>query len=115
MEPRKLSATAAREILRVKEDIYISSVSAWEIALKFHKGKLRLSCPPEEWYELARTRHRVQEAALRGLEATASCALPRLHADPCDRLLIVTAQLRDWTLLTPDDHIRAYPNLKTLW
>ena len=47
--------------------------------------------------------------------ALAAGALPTLHADPFDRLLIAAAQAHRLSLLTPDPLIRQYPALITIW
>jgi len=48
-------------------------------------------------------------------QAFAAAALPLLHRDPFDRLLIATALLQRHTLLTPDPLIRQYPQVTTTW
>jgi PIN domain nuclease of toxin-antitoxin system len=44
-----------------------------------------------------------------------STGLPPLHADPCDRMIIATAQLRNLCILTPDPLILAYPDTRAEW
>lgn len=40
--------------------------------------------------------------------------LPLIHKDPFDRLIISQAIADDLTLITDDQHIKNYPNLKFL-
>ena len=37
------------------------------------------------------------------------------HADPADRIIIATARLNDYTVLTADKKILAYPHVKSAW
>jgi PIN domain nuclease of toxin-antitoxin system len=41
-------------------------------------------------------------------------ALPLLHKDPIDRMLIAQAQYENLTIITPDHRIQEY-DVKTLW
>ena len=45
---------------------------------------------------------------------TVLAALPLLHKDPFDRLLIAQAQHQNLTIITPDEKICEY-DVKTLW
>jgi PIN domain nuclease of toxin-antitoxin system len=95
--------------------IHVSAISAFEIGQKHALGKLSLARPPADWWTAALARYGLRELPLDSATALAATALPRLHPDPFDRLLIATAQRHRLTLLTPDPKIRAYPQLKTLW
>ena len=65
--------------------------------------------------ERALALHGLKSLALEMDSAVAAGALPTLHADPFDRLLIAAAQAHRLTLLTPDPLIRQYPALTTIW
>jgi PIN domain nuclease of toxin-antitoxin system len=94
---------------------YVSPVTAWEMGLKLAKGKLALNEPLETWFPRAKEQHNLEELPLDSEAAIRACGLPRLHADPADRLLIATAIQHGLTLLTPDPLIQQYPGLQTLW
>ena len=57
----------------------------------------------------------VREIAMDGATAEHSTALPPIHADPCARFIIATAQRRGLVVLTPDRVIRAYPDVRVEW
>ena len=95
--------------------LYVSAISGVEIAQKVAKGKLVLPRRPAEWMELVLRLHGLKSLALEMDSAVAAGALPTLHADPSDRLLIAVAQAHRLTLLTPDPLIRQYLGLKTFW
>ena len=111
----KLSAAARQAVSINAGQLYISAVSGFEIAQKAAKGKLVLPRPPAEWIKLALRLHGLRPLTLEMDGAIAAGALPALHADPLDRLLIAVAQAHRLTLLTLDPLIRQYPALTTLW
>lgn len=114
MESEKLSAPATQAIAECSI-VWISTISAFELAQKHAKGKLRLPLSPFDWVRTALESHQLRLIPLDLESATGAASLPPIHADPFDRLLIATAMQHDLTLVTPDPQIQAYPNLKTLW
>jgi PIN domain nuclease of toxin-antitoxin system len=115
MSQRHLSATAKATLAANTGRLHVSPISAFEIGQKHALGKLALPTAPAEWFPRALELHGLREVAFDSTMALAASALPRLHADPFDRLLIATAQISGFTLLTPDPKISAYPTVKTLW
>jgi PIN domain nuclease of toxin-antitoxin system len=115
--PEGLSPEARRCLHSEREDaiIYVSAISAFELGQKVAKGKLHLLHTPLEWWSLAIAQARLRVLPLEAPAALRAAALPPLHTDPFDRLLIATAQEHKLTLLTPDPKIHAYSNLKVLW
>lgn len=111
----KLSTPARQAISGQAGHLYVSAVSGFEIAQKVAKGKLLLPHPPAGWMDLALRLHGLKGLVLGMGSALAAGALPPLHADPFDRLLVASAQAHRLTLLTPDPLIRQYPGLTTLW
>jgi PIN domain nuclease of toxin-antitoxin system len=58
---------------------------------------------------LALASHGIIEIPVNATLALSAIALPDLHNDPPDRILVATALENDLSLLTPDKHIQAYP------
>lgn len=107
------SARIPREVRRLvadpANDVYVSAVTAWEMAVKHGLGKLELPDPPDvfvptrrEWYDFKSLP--VDEASALQLRR-----LPPLHKDPFDRLLICQAIEHGMTLATPDRLVSQYP------
>jgi PIN domain nuclease of toxin-antitoxin system len=114
-DPQAISTAVARSLKADDIAVFASAISVFELGLKVRDGQLRLPLPVAEWVgELCRRR---QITVLPVNEAVAglSTELPPIHRDPCDRFLIATAQLRRLRLATPDQTIRRYPNLQTIW
>jgi PIN domain nuclease of toxin-antitoxin system len=109
LPPRAASA------LRLAPEAAVSVVSPWEIAIKVAAGRLRLGVPPKAWFNELLVRYRLRELPLDSALAFGAAGLPAIHRDPFDRILVALAQTHSLTLLTCDDTIPKYPNVKTLW
>jgi PIN domain nuclease of toxin-antitoxin system len=104
-----LSASARDHFSDPANDVFLSSVSAWEIAVKFSLGKLPLPRPPSTLVPEERQRHRIQSLPLDEGAALACAKLPELHKDPFDRMLVCQGIMGGLALLTPDPLIAQYP------
>lgn len=111
---RRLSLTA-RDIIRSPDDpIYLSAISAWEIAVKHGRGKLSLPEPPDRYVPRLREEMGVEELPLREETILRVGRLPSIHGDPFDRALVSQAIAMGMTILTPDEGVRQYP-VPTIW
>ncbi len=106
---------AAAAALRTAPEALVSSVSAWEVAIKVAAGKLRLPAPPADWFLGLIDRYRLRELPLEARVACAAAALPPLHRDPFDRVLVALAHAHALTVLTSDGDIPRYPGTNTVW
>ena len=111
----RLSNDALRAISANAGSLYVSAISPWELALKHKKQKLKLPFPPEIWYRGVLQQHGLEEIEVSGEIALASVALPDLHGDPADRIIVATSQAFGYPLITPDPIIRRYPNTQFVW
>ena len=93
----------------------MSSISALEIGLKHRKGALELPLPPDQWFPQALAFHGLVEIGVDSETALRSAALPPLHLDPCDRILVATALIRSLSVLSPDPLLCAYPGVRCEW
>lgn len=105
----RLSERAADLCSDAENSVYLSAVTAWEIAVKHGLGKLRLPGPPSVFVPEARIRLGFTQLPLSEAVAVALDRLPMHHRDPSDRLLVCQALLADLTIVTPDPKIRRYP------
>jgi PIN domain nuclease of toxin-antitoxin system len=72
--------------------IYLSAVTAWEVALLVDNGRVELDLPAAAWVERFLDRPGVEVVPLGHAAACRAYQLPHLeHRDPADRLLIATA------------------------
>jgi PIN domain nuclease of toxin-antitoxin system len=112
---KELSAKAAVAIKKDLDSLFISVVTAWEIALLYKKGRLHLALPPPEFVERAIRHHGVQELPLTREVSMASVSLPDIHNDPFDRILVAEALQHRCRLVTKDTKIPLYPGVVTIW
>jgi len=105
----------AASALRTAPEAIVSVVSAWEVAIKVARGKLRLNEPPIHWFLGLTERYVLRELPLDARTACAAAALPLLHHDPFDRVIVALAQAQALTVLTSDENIARYPSTTTLW
>lgn len=95
--------------------VWISSISAFEVAQKYHGDKVLLPLPPAEWFPAMLQQHFIQELPLHFTTGCIAASLPPIHKDPFDRLIIATALEKQLTILTSDKTISRYHGVKTLW
>jgi PIN domain nuclease of toxin-antitoxin system len=101
----KLSKKVCDLIADHNNQIFISSVTLWEMALKKDLGKLSINV---DLLPLLQT-HKFQFLALNAVEALGVIELPTIHSDPFDRVLIMQAKLNNLVLITKDAKILEYP------
>jgi PIN domain nuclease of toxin-antitoxin system len=94
--------------------IFLSAVSCWELAVKHAAGNLILPYPPAKFVAEARERAAIETLPLDEEAALYAARLPRLHADPFDRMLICQSIIHGMAILTPDESITQYP-VHTIW
>jgi PIN domain nuclease of toxin-antitoxin system len=113
-EPVRLSPAAIGAIVDPDNEVLLSAVSAWEIAVKHELGKLALDRPPERYVPEERARHGVEALALDDEATLHLHRLPAVHRDPFDRMLVCQALSGGLTIVTPDPRIARYP-ARVLW
>jgi len=85
-------------------DVYVSSATIWEVAIKESIGKL--TGPDDLPEEIARSGFRQLPISFE--HAATAGRLPPLHRDPVDRMLVAQARCEGFTLVTRDPQIRRY-------
>jgi PIN domain nuclease of toxin-antitoxin system len=104
-DPDRLS-DEVREALGDEENaVFLSAVSVWEAVIK--EGAQRLSTPGR--LEDAAAEQGMEELRVAWRHARRVAALPSLHRDPFDRLLVAQALEEGLVLATRDPLVRQYP------
>jgi PIN domain nuclease of toxin-antitoxin system len=85
-------------------DVYVSSATLWEVAIKQAIGKLK---EPADLPELI-CGSGFRELPISFGHATAAGRLPLIHQDPFDRMLVAQARCEDLTLVTRDSRCQQY-------
>ena len=82
--------------------VFLSSVSAWEIAVKYGLGHLHLRETPDRFVPGAREAHGIDPLPLDEESVLQVLRLPVLHRDPFDRMLVCQAIVHGLAIVTPD-------------
>ena len=109
--PERLSARA-RHLVDAGENI-ISVASYWEVVIKAQKGLLTIA-DLASWWRRATELLAARVLPIRPSHVTALAALPMLHKDPFDRILIAQAIAEGLDFVTNDEPISEY-SVRTVW
>lgn len=104
-DPNCLSLKTRNIIADKSNQVFVSSISMWEMAIKCDLGKLNI---PHNILSTLRAEH-IQILQLTAEEGLGVIDLPRIHNDPFDRILIVQAKVNDLVFITKDSQILQYP------
>lgn len=110
----ELSATAREAFSDSANEVFLSPISAWEIAVKHMLGRLPLPEAPETYVPALRARHRIAPLPLEEHAVLQLPKLPEHHRDPFDRMLMCQAIAHGLAILTSDPLVTRYP-VRTLW
>ena len=113
-EPEKLSRRALEACKDRGNELYLSVVCAWEMAIKLQLGKLRLGLPLSTIIGQQQERNALQILSVKLEHVLALQNLPAHHADPFDRLLIAQAQVEEAHVVTSDPLFAKY-SVKLWW
>lgn len=95
--------------------LYVSAISAFEISIKHRKGKLQLPLPPRQWFLRALSAYPLTELPVTSEVAGLAPEVDAPHSDPCDRIIMATAQIHGIPILTPDSLIAAAREVTVIW
>ncbi len=90
------------------DEVWFSAATIWEVSITFALSRPDFTANP---YDVRAEALRLgfRELAVDGLHAAQATALPHLHSDPFDRLLVAQATATGLTLMTADSQVIAYP------
>lgn len=117
-DPATLSKQALKAVdAAVKSrSVHVSCISSWEIALLVERGRLRLALDVRDWLCRCESLPFLTFVPVSNAIAVESVRLPDFpHPDPADRIITATALSLGAALVTKDDKLRNYPNVKTIW
>ena len=106
-QPERLSARAKRQLNDPENELLFSAASLWEITIKNGLGRDDFRVEPRV-LRRALLDNGYVELPITGEHAVNVDALPPLHKDPFDRLLLAQALVEGITLLTADEQLARY-------
>jgi PIN domain nuclease of toxin-antitoxin system len=113
-EPSRISRKARELMADSRNDVFLSAVTSWEVAIKAASRKLRLPEPPDLYVPRRMAAQGLRPLAVSHQHALAVFTLPAHHRDPFDRLLIAQAKVEEMTLISADRIFDRYP-VQLLW
>jgi len=110
-DDQRLSTTAGAALDDAGNELFFSAIAGYEISYKQHTGKLPAIAGGLLW--------RLRQAGVQVLplfldHALAAAALPGLHRDPWDRIMMAQAQAESLTVVTVDPQFERY-SIPVLW
>lgn len=106
MDERPRLGSGAKRAINIAarlNQVTVSAISPWEVALLVSKGRLKLSTDVMVWMRSALSKPGINLVPLEPEIAVASTRLPfEMHPDPADRILVATARHLGATLVTAD-------------
>ena len=111
---KRLSRKAHAVLSSFENEVFVSAVSAWEIATKYRLGKL-----PTAGALAGNINAIVEQLGFRPLaislgHAERAGALPGAHRDPFDRMLIAQSQAENLPLVSNERLFDAY-GIRRIW
>lgn len=117
-EEGTLSAPAKAAIEKELADgrIFVSSASAWEVAILAARRRIGLSSDVRAWLDTVGEIDAVRFVPIDNEIAVRSTQLgDDFHRDPADRYIVATSQKLGAPLVTADRKIREYRGVQTIW
>jgi PIN domain nuclease of toxin-antitoxin system len=111
---QKLSLTAQQLINDGNNEILLSIVSIWEIAIKHSIGKLSFELPFEIFISQQLSVNNFDLLNIRVNHLNIVANLPLHHRDPFDRLIIAQALVEQIPVVGTDEVFDSYP-IQRLW
>lgn len=104
-DPSRLVEEARAAIEQTRNRVFLSAVSVWEAELKAAAGRLELPGALLAAAEAAG----LEELPIRSRHVERAAALPALHRDPFDRMLVAQALEDGLVIATRDPLLQRYP------
>jgi len=104
----QLSKVARKLIASRRNEVYVSSASLWEIAIKQRDGKLTGAESYLESFRAVNVEAGLRELSISHAHAVVAGGLIWPHKDPFDRMLVAQSRSEDLVLVTKDETITAF-------
>lgn len=117
-DPKQLSrpARAAINEAAKQRQLYVSSISVWEVAILVASGRLTLTTEVDDWVAASEALSFLTFVPVDNRIALRSVRLPApFHRDPADRMIVATAQVMGARVVSKDERMHAYPHVDAVW
>ncbi len=107
-EPGRIGPRTTEVLARDGAELYLSAASAWEIAIKFRLGRVRLPQRPLLYVPERMAAAQILHLPISASHALAASQLDDHHTDPIDRLLVCQAKEERMRLISTDATLGRY-------
>ncbi|MCY3965350.1 MAG: type II toxin-antitoxin system VapC family toxin [Acidobacteria bacterium] len=114
LDRRRLRGETVSALESPENELWLSPISIWELAMLTERGRVVLNVAVEAWIEDAMRRMPTRQATITHEIASASRAVDLPHQDPADRFLAATAKVMDLTLITADAQLAEVSDIAIL-
>jgi PIN domain nuclease of toxin-antitoxin system len=114
IDPSRLTSRVAKTLADPKNELWLSSISVWELTVLHRKQRLKMPPDVPAWVAKSMEDLKLTEAPLTVEVALAVPSISFSHADPADQLLAASAKVFDLTLVTGDEHLIHVPGIRVL-
>ena len=114
LDADELSKPARKAIRDFNNEVFVSAVTVWEIAIKFRIGRLPEAEPFVHSFRSNLRKLGFSELAISAEHAQRAGLLPGEHKDPFDRMLIAQAQTEGFLLVSNEELFDAY-HVHRIW
>ena len=113
-EDSRLTDTVRRVLGDPLHELWISSISTWEVLILAERGRLVLDPDARSWVRQALSDAPVREAPVTIDVALASRSVRLDNQDPADRFIAASAMVFGLTLVTADRDLCDCPDIEVL-
>jgi PIN domain nuclease of toxin-antitoxin system len=108
-DDERLSSRASALIADGANEVLVSAASAWEVVVKSALGRVEVPTPVDRFFIGQLEANAFVPLPIQMRHALGLSALPNVHRDPFDRILVAQAVAEDLTLVSGDAVLRSYP------
>ncbi|MDP6779665.1 MAG: type II toxin-antitoxin system VapC family toxin [Candidatus Latescibacteria bacterium] len=114
-ESPNLSRAASKAVAKA-DDLAVSIISCWEVAMLVAKQRIGFSIDVQDWIDAALQQPKVRLLPIDPKVAVLATRLPgEFHADPVDPFLAATCLTYGIPIITKDRRIRDWGQIRVIW
>ena len=107
LEPNKLSKKVKSTLKNFDNELFVSKISLWEIAIKMKIGKLDIKMNFDDIFDILENND-LKLLDLSNKHIAKTLLFDLHHRDPFDRMLIAQAKTENMTIITKDKSFSKY-------
>lgn len=108
-DDERLSPRAAALIAEPSNEVLVSAATAWEVVVKSALGRVEVPTPVDRFLTAQIEANAFIPLPIHMRHALGLAALPQIHRDPFDRILVAQAVAEDLTIVSRDRVMDGYP------